>query len=103
MKTLIRWFAGRKRKAGCATLAWCAVVACLFPACAASRSQFQQGYERGASDTVKRQYWILQDMQKRKEGNRSKPRLSLYRMPVAPDPNATVKTVPYEITVPIYE
>lgn len=75
------------------------VVTCLLPACA-SRSPFQKGYERGASDTVKRQYWILQDMQKRDE---KKPRASLYRMPVDPDPNATVKKVPYEITIPIYE
>jgi len=85
----------RKIKAVCAAL----VVTCVLPACA-SRSPFQKGYERGASDTVKRQYWILQDMQKRDE---KKPRLSLYRMPIEPDPNATVKTVPYEITIPIYE
>jgi len=85
----------RKMNAVCAAL----VVTCLLPACA-SRSPFQKGYERGASDTVKRQYWILQDMQKRDE---KKPRVSLYRMPVDPDPNATVKTVPYEITIPIYE
>ncbi len=91
----------RKIKAFCAAVAWCAVVACLLPACA-SRSQFQKGYERGASDTVKRQYWILQDMQKREEAKPER-RLSLYRMPVAPDPNATVKTVPYEITMPIYQ
>lgn len=82
-------------KSVCAAL----LVTCLLPACA-SRSPYQKGYERGASDTVKRQYWILQDMQKR---NEKKPRLSLYRMPVNPDPNATVKTVPYEITIPIYE
>jgi len=82
-------------KSVCAAL----LVTCLLPACA-SRSPYQKGYERGASDTVKRQYWILQDMQKRDE---KKPRLSLYRMPVNPDPNATVKTVPYEITIPIYE
>ena len=75
------------------------VVTCLLPACA-SRSPFQKGYERGASDTVKRQYWILQDMQKR---NEKKPRVSLYRIPVTPDPNATVKAVPYEISIPIYE
>jgi len=75
------------------------LVTCLLPACA-SRSPFQKGYERGASDTVKRQYWILQAMQKRDE---KKPRASLYRMPVDPDPKATVKTVPYEITIPIYE
>lgn len=85
------------RKIIAAALACCAL--CLLPACA-SRSQFQQGYERGSSDTVKRQYWILQDMQKRDE---KKPRVSLYRMPVTPDPNATVKTVPYEITIPVYE
>ena len=82
-------------KSVCAAL----LVTCLLPACA-SRSPYQKGYERGASDTVKRQYWILQDMQKHDE---KKPRLSLYRMPVNPDPNATVKTVPYEITIPIYE
>ena len=86
------------RKIKTVLLACCAV--CLLPACA-TRSQFQKGYERGASDTVKRQYWILQDMQKRDESK--KPRVSLYRMPVAPDPNATVKTVPYEITIPICE
>jgi len=86
----------RKMKSVCAVL----IVTCLLSACA-SRSPFQKGYERGASDTVKRQYWILQDMQKRDEVK--KPRLSLYRMPIDPDPNATVKTVPYEITIPIYE
>jgi len=29
--------------------------------------------------------------------------LTIYRMPVAPDPDAKVKTVPYEIAIPIYE
>ena len=77
----------------------CAVVAFL-PACA-SRSQFQKGYERGASDTVKRQYWILQDMQKREA--KSERRLSLYRVPITPDPEATVKTVPYEIAIPVVQ
>ena len=85
----------RKIISACAAV----VVTCLLPACA-SRSPFQKGYERGASDTVKRQYWIMQDMQKRDE---KKPRLSLYRMPVDPDPKAEVKKVPYEITIPIYE
>lgn len=101
MKNLIRFFASRKRKAVCAAVAWCAVVTCLLPACA-SRSQFQKGYERGASDTVKRQYWILQDMQKRSEPKPER-RLSLYHMPIAPDPASSVQTVPYEITVPVYE
>lgn len=102
MKTLVSFVSGRKRKSPFVAVAWCAVVVALFPACA-SRSQFQKGYERGASDTVKRQYWILQNMQKADEGRQSKPRLALYRMPVEPDPNAAVKSVPYEITVPIYE
>lgn len=102
MKNLIRFPACRKRKSPFLAFASCVLIACLLPGCA-SRSQFQKGYERGASDTVKRQYWILQNMQKGDEGRQSKPRLSLYRMPVTPYPNATVKTVPYEITVPIYE
>jgi hypothetical protein len=78
----------------------CAIVAFL-PACA-SRSQFQKGYERGASDTVKRQYWILQDMQKRSEPKPER-RVSLYRIPIAPDPEATVKTVPYDISIPVVQ
>jgi len=102
MKTIVSFVSGRKRKSPFLALTSCVVMVCLFPACA-SRSQFQKGYERGASDTVKRQYWILQNMQKADEGRQAKPRLALYRMPIAPNPNAAVKTVPYEITVPIYE
>jgi hypothetical protein len=98
MKTSLRCFAARIKRTLCLAGLCCAVVAVL-PACA-SRSQFQKGYERGAADTVKRQYWILQDMQQRSE---SKPdrRVSLYRIPITPDPDAAVKTVPYEITIPV--
>jgi len=98
MKTIHRFFAFRKI---ISPVCLAVVVTSLFPACA-SRSQFQKGYERGASDTVKRQYWILQDMQKRPE---SKPerRVSLYRIPITPDPAATVKAVPYEITIPVVQ
>lgn len=102
MKTIVSFLAGRKRKAWGAAVAGWALLACLMPACA-SRSQFQQGYERGASDTVKRQYWILQAMQRRDAASQANPRRSIYRLPVTPDPNATVKTVPYEITIPVYE
>lgn len=102
MKTIVPFVSRRKRKSVLEAGAWAALAACLLPACA-TRSQFQKGYERGASDTVKRQYWILQDMQKREAAGRAKPRLSVYRLPVTPDPNATVKTVPYEISIPIYE
>jgi hypothetical protein len=95
----IRFVSGRKRKPVFAAVAWCAL-ASLLPACA-SRKEFQKGYERGAADTVKRQYWMQQNLQK---GEKASPyRLTIYRMPVAPDPDAKVKTVPYEIAIPIYE
>ena len=101
MKTLVSFVSGRKRKSSFVAVAWCAVVTCLLPACA-TRSQFQKGYVRGASDTVKRQYWILQDMQKRSEAKPER-RVSLYRIPITPDPASTVKTVPYEITIPVVQ
>jgi len=97
MKTTHRFFAFRKTIPVCLAV----VVTCLLPACA-SRSQFQKGYERGASDTVKRQYWILQNMQKRTDPKPER-RLSLYRIPITPDPEATVKMVPYEITIPVVQ
>ena len=100
MKANRRFFASRIKRAVCVAGVSCAVVAFL-PACA-SRSQFQKGYERGASDTVKRQYWILQDMQKRAEPKPER-RVSLYRIPITPDPNATMKTVPYEIAIPVVQ
>ena len=81
--------------AGC----W-ALVSLLLPACAA-RKEFQKGYERGAADTVKRQYWILQNLQKGKQEPAN--RLTYYRFTIPPDPNAPVKTVPREITIPIHE
>ena len=98
MKFTLCCFAYRIKRAVCVAGVSCAVAA-LLPACA-SRSQFQKGYERGASDTVKRQYWILQDMQKRAEPKPER-RVSLYRIPITPDPDATVKTVPYEIAIPV--
>jgi len=97
MKTFFHFVSGRKRNVG-----WVVIVVCLLSACA-SHKEFQKGYERGASDTVKRQYWIQQNLQKGKQSKVSPYRLTLYRMPVKPDPNATVKTVPYEIAIPIYE
>jgi hypothetical protein len=98
MKTVLSLVSGRKRKSVFVVVAWCALA--LFPGCA-SRKEFQKGYERGAGDTVKRQYWMQQNLQK---GEKASPyRLTIYRMPVAPDPDAKVKTVPYEIAIPIYE
>jgi hypothetical protein len=81
----------------------CVMLAGTLSGCA-SRSQFQEGYDRGTGDTVKRQYWILQNMQKEKTPPlRRTPRLSYYRLPVEPDPTSPVKTVPYEIAIPIHE
>jgi hypothetical protein len=68
---------------------------------AGQRKQFQQGYDQGASDTVKRQYWILQNLQKGKREPAY--RLTYYRFTIPPDPNASVKTVQRDIAIPIYE
>jgi phage tail tape-measure protein len=68
---------------------------------AGQRKQFQQGYDQGASDSVKRQCWILQNLQKGKPEPAY--RLTYYRFTIPPDPNAPVKTVPREITIPIHE
>ncbi len=100
MKANHRFVANRIKRAVRVVGVSCAVVV-LLPACA-TRSQFQKGYERGAADTVKRQYWILQDMQKRAEAKPER-RLSLYRVPITPDPEAMVKTVPYEIAIPVVQ
>jgi hypothetical protein len=65
------------------------------------RKQFQQGYDQGASDSVKRRYWILQNLRKGKQ--EPSYRLTYYRFTIPPDPNAPVKTVPQDIAIPIYE
>ena len=68
---------------------------------AGHRKQFQQGYDQGASDSVKRQYWILQNLQKGKQ--QPAYRMTYYRFTIPPDPTAPVKTVPRDIAIPIYE
>ncbi len=99
MNTSFTIGAGRKKTSTALALTTAALIA-LLPACA-GRKEFQKGYERGAADTVKRQYWIQQNLQKRESAPELRP--TLYRVPVTPDPAATVQTVPYEITIPIYE
>ena len=76
----------------------CILLILLSTGCA-GRSQFQKGYERGAADTVKRQYWIEQSLQK--PGKNPDRHLSVYKLTVPPDADAKVKTVPYEIAIPI--
>jgi hypothetical protein len=101
MKGLIRFIAGRKKTVRLVAFVHCCVAIVMLTACA-GRKEFQKGYERGSGDTVKRQYWIQQNMQKAGQ-SKSPYRLTLYRIPITPDPNARVKTVPYEIAIPIYE
>ena len=74
---------------------------CILTTGCAGRSQFHKGYERGAADTVKRQYWIEQSLQT--PGTNPERQLSVYKLTVPPDPDpeAKVKTVPYEIAIPI--
>ena len=79
----------------------CAVAIVMLTGCAGEK-EFGRGYACGSGDTVKRQYWIQQNMQKA-EQSKSPYRLTLYHILVAPDPDAKVKTVPYEIAIPIYE
>jgi hypothetical protein len=100
MKGLIEFLADRKETIRLLPFMHCAVAMVILTACA-SQKEFQKGYAQGSGDTVKRQYWIEQNMQK--AGKAKAPRLTLYRIPVKPDLTATIKTVPYEITIPIYE
>jgi hypothetical protein len=87
--------------AGGAAIGGIGTILAINSAKAGQRKQFQAGYDQGASDTVKRQYWISQNLQKGKQERAY--RLTYYRFTIPPDPNAEVKTVPRDITIPIYE
>jgi hypothetical protein len=89
------------RRAGGAAIGGIGTILAISSVKAGQRKQFQQGYDQGASDTVKRQYWILQNLQKGKQEPAY--RLTYYRFTIPPDSNASVKTVPREIAIPIYE
>jgi hypothetical protein len=101
----MKWFIGSaagREKVRLTAFMHLGVAMLILTACA-GRKEFQRGYERGSGDTVKRQYWIQQNAQKSDQTKAASYRLTLYRIPVTPDPKAKVKTVPYEITIPIYE
>jgi hypothetical protein len=51
----------------------------------------RENYDRGKSDAVKQQYWLIQDNQRKSE---SQPRYSLYEIPI-PTTNSTVNLVPH--------
>jgi hypothetical protein len=52
--------------AGGAAIGGIGTILAINSAKAGQRKQFEQGDDQGASDTVKRQYWILQNLQKGK-------------------------------------
>ena len=76
MKSLIRFIAGRKTTVRLVAFGNCCLAMVMLTACA-GRKEFQKGYERGAGDTVKRQYWIQQNMQKAGQ-SKSPYRLTLF-------------------------
>ena len=63
MKSLIRSVAGRKRAGHLSAFVHFAVTVVMLMGCAGQK-EFEKGYARGSGDTVKRQYWIQQNMQK---------------------------------------
>jgi hypothetical protein len=93
--------AGRKRKPALLSALWVASMLFVLSSCA-SRTKFQQGYDRGSADAVKRQYWMQQNLQKQPTATQPG-RLHYYHIPIQPVADAAIKTVPYEITIPIYE
>ena len=66
--------------------------------------QSEEAYQLGASDTVKRQYWIARNLQKTRDNQpESGYRTQYYTFNIQPEPTAEINRVPYNITVPILE
>lgn len=63
----------------------------------------EEGYQLGASDTVKRQYWIARNLQKGKGDAEPGYRTQYDTFNIQPDPTAEINRVPYNVTVPILE
>ena len=64
----------------------------------------QEGYELGQSDTVKRQYWIARNLQKAARDDDASPyKTRYYTFNIAPDPQANINRVPYNVTLPVLE
>jgi hypothetical protein len=73
--------------------------------CASTMSTYNRGYDRGASDTAKRQYWILQNMQKAEEKPVT-PKVRYYAVPApttTPTPQGDIRLVPHDTVIPVIE
>lgn len=62
------------------------------------QKEYNRGYDNGRSDAIKSQYWMAQRLQ---EGSSKQQdyRVTYYTLPSRPETG--IKTVPYEVTVPI--
>jgi hypothetical protein len=64
----------------------------------------EEGYQLGESDAVKRQYWIARNVQMGKSNGEENPyQTRYYTFNIAPDPQANVNRVPYNVTLPVLE
>ena len=66
------------------------------------KQKLDRAYERGASDATKRQYWIVQNLQKQKQGSEQQPVLKYYQFPAATNVNG-VQYVPHDVAIPVQE
>ena len=62
----------------------------------------QKGYDLGKSDTAKSLYWVARSLQKPKE-EPNEVRDQFLEAMQEPQPNATINTVSYAITLPVQE
>ena len=69
----------------------------LLAGCATGRTALEKAYDSGKGDTVKRQYWIMQNRQKDME-KKEDYQVRYYKMPAPTDVNG-VKFVPHTMTV----
>ncbi len=60
---------------------------------------YQAGYQQAQSDSIKREYWLRQEAERREDGSG---RTSYYTLPVQDDTGG-VSRVPHTVTVPVVE
>jgi hypothetical protein len=65
---------------------------------------FDDGYVRGQSDAIKRQYWLRQALEReRREPARESPRTVYYRLPGPEVTEDGRKLAPHTLSVPVIE